>query len=54
MLKPSDLKKKKNTSSLYYFDKRSTFEAPFVKLNQQFICLSYNSNIPHVCSKCTF
>ena len=30
---PVDLKKKKYTSSLYYFDKRSTFEAHFVKLN---------------------
>ena len=34
ILQPDELQKKKYTSSLYYFDKRSTFEAHFVKLNQ--------------------
>ena len=33
ILQPVELQKKKYTSSLYYFDKRSTFEAHFVKLN---------------------
>ena len=33
VLQPVELQKKKYTSSLYYFDKRSTFEAHFVKLN---------------------
>ena len=35
-LQPVELQKKKYISSLYYFDKRSTFEANFVKLNQHF------------------
>ena len=35
ILQPVELQKK-YTSSLYYFDKRSTFEAHFVKLNQYF------------------
>ena len=37
MLQPVELKKKKKyTSGLYYFNKRSTFEANFVKSNQYF------------------
>ena len=36
MLQPVELQKKKYNSSLYHFDKRSTFEAHFVKLNQYF------------------
>ena len=37
---------KKYTSSLYYFAKRSTFEAYFVKLNQYFkVNLKYTSSI---------
>ena len=35
ILQPVELQKK-YTSSLYDFDKRSTFEAHFVKLNQYF------------------
>ena len=35
MLQPVKLQKK-YTSSLYYFNKRSTFEAHFVKLNHHF------------------
>ena len=38
ILQPVELQKKKYTSSLYYFDKRSTFEGRFVKLNQYFFC----------------
>ena len=42
-----EIEKKKYTSSLYYFDKRSTFEAHFVKLNQHFnVNLKYTLNIP--------
>ena len=33
ILQPVELQKKKYTSSLHYFDKRSKFEAHFVKLN---------------------
>ena len=33
ILQSIELQKKKYTSSMYYFDKRSTFEAHFVKLN---------------------
>ena len=36
ILEPFELQKKKYTSSLCYFDKRSTFEANFLKLNQHF------------------
>ena len=36
ILQPVELQKKKYTSSLCYFNKRSTFEAHFVKLNQYF------------------
>ena len=36
ILQPVELQKKKYTSSLYYFDKRNTFEAHFVNLNQNF------------------
>ena len=36
ILQPIELYKKKYTSSLYYFNKRSIFEAHFVKLNQHF------------------
>ena len=36
IIQPTELEKKKYTSSLYYFDKRSTFETHFVKLNQHF------------------
>ena len=36
ILQPVELQKKKHTSSLSYFDKKSTFEAHFVKLNQSF------------------
>ena len=36
ILQSIELQKKKYTSSLYYFDKISTFEAHFVKLNQHF------------------
>ena len=36
ILQPVELRKKKYSSSLYYFNKRSTFEAYFVKLNQYF------------------
>ena len=36
ILQPIELQKKKYTSSLYHFDKRSTCEAHFVKLNQYF------------------
>ena len=35
ILQPVELKKK-YTSSLYYFDKGSTFEAHFVKMSQYF------------------
>ena len=46
ILQPDELQKKKYTSSLYYFDKRSTFEAHFVKLNQHFnVNLKYTSSI---------
>ena len=49
ILQPVELqkkKKKKYTSSLCYFDKRSTFEAHFVKLNQYFnVNLKYASSI---------
>ena len=38
ILQPVELQKKKYASSLYYFDKRNTFEAHFVKLNQHFYC----------------
>ena len=42
---PDQLQKKKFTSSLYYFDKRSTFEAQFVKLDQHFnVNLKYTSS----------
>ena len=36
VLQPVELQKKKYTSSLYYFNKRNTFEAHFMKLNQYF------------------
>ena len=36
ILQPIELYKKKYTSSLYYFNKRSAFEAHFLKLNQHF------------------
>ena len=46
ILQSGELQKKKYTSSLYYFDKRSTFEAHFVKLNQHFnVNLKYTSSI---------
>ena len=46
ILQPVELLRKKYTSSLYYFDKRSTFEAHFVKLNQHFnVNLKYASSI---------
>ena len=47
ILQPVELqKKKKYTSGLCYFDKRSTFEAHFVKLNQYFnVNLKYASSI---------
>ena len=46
ILQPDELQKKKYTSSLYYFDKSSTFEAHFVKLNQHFnVNLKYTSSI---------
>ena len=49
ILQPIELYKKKHTSSLYYFDKRSTFEAHFVKLNQHFnVNLKYNSGIQKI------
>ena len=32
ILQPIELKKKKYTSNLYYFNKRRTFEAHFAKL----------------------
>ena len=36
----------KYTESLYYFDKRSTFENHFVKLNQHFnVNLKYTSTL---------
>ena len=42
LLQPIELKKKKYTSSLCYFDKRSTYETHFVKLNQHFnVTLKY-------------
>ena len=40
ILQPVELQKKNYVSSLYYFNKRSTFEAHFVKLNR------YTSSIP--------
>ena len=41
-----ELQKKKYISSLYHFDKRSTFEAYFVKLNQHFnVNLKYTSSM---------
>ena len=41
-----ELQKKKYNSSLYYFNKRSTFEAHFVKLNQHLnVNLKYTSSI---------
>ena len=37
---------RRRSSSLYYFNKRSTFEAHFVKLNQHFnVNLKYTSSI---------
>ena len=46
IFQPDELQKKKYTSILYYFDKRSTFEAHFVKLNQHFnVNLKYASSI---------
>ena len=46
ILQPIELEKKKYASSLNYFDKRSTFEAHFLKSNQHFnINLKYNSSI---------
>ena len=36
ILQPIELYKKKYTSGLYYFNKRSIFEAHFVKINQHF------------------
>ena len=47
ILQPIKLKKKKYTSSFYYFNKKSTFEAHFVKLNHHFINvnLKYTSSI---------
>ena len=38
ILRPVKLQKKNYTLSLYYLDKRSTFEVHFVKLNQFFLC----------------
>ena len=55
ILQPVELQKKKCTSSLCYFNKRSTFEAHFVKLNQYFnVNLKYISSILYVYLKCTF
>ena len=49
ILQPIKLKKRKYTSNLCYFDKRSTFEAHFVKSNQHFnVNLKYISSIRHV------
>ena len=46
IIQPIELYKKKYTSSLYYFNKRSAFEAHFVKLNQHFDAnLKYTSSI---------
>ena len=46
ILQPVELQKKKYTSSLCYFDKRSTFEANFVEVNHYFnVNLMYTSNI---------
>ena len=39
ILQPIELKKKKYTSNLYYFDKRSTFDVHLVKLNHHFTCI---------------
>ena len=55
ILQPTELYKKKFTSSSYYFDKRSAFEANFVKLNQHFnVTLKYTSSILSVFLKCIF
>ena len=48
ILQPAELQKKKYSSSLYYFDKKSTFEAHFGKLNQHF-----NVNLKCTLSLCT-
>ena len=46
ILHPVELQKKKYTSSLCYFDKRSTSEPHFVKLNEYFNAnLKYTSSI---------
>ena len=46
ILQPVELQKKKYTSSLCYFDKSSTFEAHFVKLNRHFnVNLKYTLSI---------
>ena len=46
ILQPVELQKKKYTSSLYYFDKKSTFETHFVKLDQHFnVNLNYASSL---------
>ena len=46
ILQPVELQKKKYTSNLRYFDKRSTFEACFVKLNRYFnVNLNYTPSI---------
>ena len=45
LIQPIELYKKNNISP-YYFNKRSTFEAHFVKLNQPFnVNLEYTSSI---------
>ena len=49
IFQPIELNKKRYNSSLYYFNKRSTFEAHFVKLNQHFnVLLEYTSSILQV------
>ena len=46
ILPPIELYKKKYTSSLYYFNKRSASEAHFLKLNQHFnVNFKYTSSI---------
>ena len=55
IFQPNELQKKKCTSSLYCFDKTSTFQAHLVKLNQYFnVNLKYTSSIHEVYLKCTF
>ena len=54
ILEPIELYQKKYTSSLYYLNKRSTFEAHFVKLNHHFnVNLKYTSSILKVYFNCS-